>query len=206
MTKYPQHTFTGRNVDVFNLDHADIHIDDIAHALSMICRFGGHTTFHYSVAQHSVYCAERMYGFTRDAEQALRALLHDANEAYLGDMIRPVKALPTMEVFRNAENAVQRTIYARYDVPTTPIEDDELLTAIDNGMLIMECQQVFRPGWVPSTAYSLHSTHPVRDDWLVDIRMWTPDMAERQFLDQFFRFNHQMKNLHHARQFHARSQ
>lgn len=77
-------TFTGNKVYPLDLRPSEIDISDIAQALSMQCRFAGHTKFHYSIAQHSVYCAQL-------AEHKLEALLHDASEAYLVDLPRPVK-------------------------------------------------------------------------------------------------------------------
>ena len=80
--------FTGTKI---NIKHPTVHmikIDDIAHALSQICRFGGHTKRLYTVAQHSVLVAEL-------APPHLKryALLHDATEAYLGDVIKPLKVI-----------------------------------------------------------------------------------------------------------------
>ena len=63
-----------------------VDIVDIAHALSLTCRWTGHTRYHYSVAQHSWY-----FSYLVPKEFALSALLHDASEAYLGDMNRPLK-------------------------------------------------------------------------------------------------------------------
>ncbi len=83
-------TYTGGSINVLKPDSGDIFIEDIAHALSNMCRFGGHTTRFYSVAEHCIRCAE-MVG----PENALAALLHDASEAYLVDVPSPVKvAIP----------------------------------------------------------------------------------------------------------------
>lgn len=79
-------TFTGKYIDPLNPDPALICIEDIAHALSMLPRFGGHTQRFYSVAQHSISCCE-----WAPAEHKLAALLHDASEAYLLDIPSPVK-------------------------------------------------------------------------------------------------------------------
>jgi hypothetical protein len=71
---------------------ADIRARDIAHALAGINRFGGHLRCYYSVAQHSVLVAALLWQRTRDRRATLAALLHDAHEAYTGDIKQPVKA------------------------------------------------------------------------------------------------------------------
>lgn len=99
-------TFTGQQVEPYNLDWRKVSIVDIAHALSRICRFAGHTAGFLSVAEHSV---EVSYLVLR-SELALTALLHDASEAYLGDMVRPLKRLPQMAPYREAEERAHAAI------------------------------------------------------------------------------------------------
>lgn len=80
----------------FDLDHpraADVRAADIAHALAGINRFGGHLRVFYSVGQHSILAAVLLWRRTRDRTATLAALLHDAHEAYLGDIKAPVKRL-----------------------------------------------------------------------------------------------------------------
>lgn len=79
-------TFTGRCVSLYDPTPDMISLVDIAHALSHVCRFGGHTREFYSVAQHSC-----LVSYLAPAEWRLAALMHDATEAYLGDVIRPLK-------------------------------------------------------------------------------------------------------------------
>lgn len=79
-------TVTGKYVNVFDPKPEMFCIEDIAHALAMQPRFGGHLPHFYSVAQHSVYCS---HGIPDD--QALSGLMHDASEAYLMDIPRPIK-------------------------------------------------------------------------------------------------------------------
>lgn len=78
-------TFTGKKVFPFEPKVEDVDVADIIHALSNICRFGGHSKF-YSVAQHSVYVSHFC-----NPENALIGLLHDFTEAYVGDVVRPLK-------------------------------------------------------------------------------------------------------------------
>ena len=80
-------TFSGRQVYPLMPDSADVCLEDIAHALSMLCRFTGHSKVFYSVGQHSVLVSQ-----VCQPEHALIGLLHDATEAYLGDMGRPLKS------------------------------------------------------------------------------------------------------------------
>ena len=79
-------TFTGLYINVFSPTPEMICIEDIAHGLSNQCRFAGHLNKFYSVAQHSWHC----YTLVSD-EHKLAALLHDASEAYLCDMPKPIK-------------------------------------------------------------------------------------------------------------------
>ena len=70
----------------------DINIEDIAHNLSQICRFTGSTPGFYSVAEHSCIVADMVSGYDEGSmHYMLTALLHDAHEAYIGDIIRPIK-------------------------------------------------------------------------------------------------------------------
>lgn len=84
-------TCTRRYLDLSEPDFANLEPREIAHPLSLICRFGGHTPQHYSVAQHSVIASTIVRSDRPDLQ--LGALLHDAAEAYLGDLIRPIKWL-----------------------------------------------------------------------------------------------------------------
>ena len=97
-------THSGRQVNIASLDPATIHIGDIAHALTFLCRGGGHTDFFFPVARHCVYCAReaRARGYSR--EVVLACLLHDASEAYMVDLPSPIKdgLFPEYRIFLTA--------------------------------------------------------------------------------------------------------
>jgi hypothetical protein len=84
-------TSSGRFVDPLDADPADIVLEDIAHALANICRFGGHVKRHYSVAEHSINVARLLSDWGYGPHVALHGLMHDAAEAYLGDVVSPIK-------------------------------------------------------------------------------------------------------------------
>jgi len=84
-------TFTGKLVDVFDLRPEDVCIEDIAHALSQINRYGGHTAFPYSVGQHSTIMARELEYRRASNDICRQALLHDAAEAYISDLPQPIK-------------------------------------------------------------------------------------------------------------------
>ena len=86
-------THTGVAFDLVAPTAAMVKAEDLTHTLAHLPRFGGALRTHYSVAQHSVLCAALVWQRTRDRNAALVALLHDAHEAYLGDIKGPVKAL-----------------------------------------------------------------------------------------------------------------
>lgn len=107
-------TFTGRKVWPLDPRESDIDIRDIAHALSLICRFCGHTRLFYSVAQHSLIVADHLLRTTGNPTTALYGLLHDASEAYISDVSRPVKTSAEMTVYRAIERRLQHTVYRAF--------------------------------------------------------------------------------------------
>ncbi|MBA2706050.1 MAG: hypothetical protein H0U60_19605 [Blastocatellia bacterium] len=98
--------------DVFNPRREDIKIDSIAHALSNICRFNGNCKEFYSVAQHSVMVSKICL-----PNDALQGLLHDASEAYLGDVVQPLKRFSGMfDRYHELEHQLQEMIYSKFEV------------------------------------------------------------------------------------------
>lgn len=118
-------TFTGKTVNVFEPDMNVIDIKDIAHALSNLCRFGGHTRQFYSVAEHSVRVAREL----NSRSLQLTALLHDAAEAYLVDMPRPVKKyIAGYEMMENrVMEAIARRFKIQFPLPKQVIDADNML-------------------------------------------------------------------------------
>jgi uncharacterized protein len=100
-------TRSGARVDLLTPKPHQIHTADIAHSLANICRFNGHTSNHYSVAQHSL-----MVSAIVPPEDALAGLLHDATEAYVGDMVRPLKDL--LPAFSEIEHGIWLAICGRF--------------------------------------------------------------------------------------------
>ena len=163
-------TYTGRQFWPLAPRVDDIDIEDIAHALSLQCRFTGHVHEFYSVAQHCCLVAEKV-----PASDRLWALLHDAPEAYLIDLAKPVKKAPQLAGYRDAEDVLMNVIASRFGLPDCcPPSVEEA----DTRMLMTE-------------AHSLMTMHP---QWLVDapwtryaetIDPWTPQIAKIRFLNRF---------------------
>lgn len=129
-------TYTGAMFDPTSPDTDLIRIEDIAHALSMLCRANGHFTSFYSVGQHSINCMKEAAarGYSRNIQ--LACLLHDASEAYLADVTRPVKAhLPR---YLEIEAPLQEMIWSKW--LDTPLDEREreLVFQIDDAILAHE--------------------------------------------------------------------
>ena len=107
-------TFSGKTFDYEDPRPEMIAIEDIAHQLGNVCRFAGATAIHYSVAQHSIMVAglacEQVSLPERQPEIGLYGLLHDASEAYLGDVPAPWKHVVGMEYYRKMEERTMRAI------------------------------------------------------------------------------------------------
>jgi len=105
--------FSGRVVDPLRPDPAWIDPVDIAHSLGQLARYTGHMCEFYSVGEHSVHVSQAC-----DPEDALWGLLHDASEAYLGDMSTPLKHEPTFsDAYRVAESRLMAAICERFGLP-----------------------------------------------------------------------------------------
>lgn len=111
----------------------DIYIDDIARSLSKICRFNGHCHRHYSVAEHSVLVSKIL-----PPTLALAGLLHDATEAFMGDVTRPLKHM--LPNYQDMEHKLSQMIEARFGVSF----DDTLIKTADNIALCLEARLFYR--------------------------------------------------------------
>lgn len=132
-------TFSKRRFSPLSPKTEDIDITDIAHALSYLCRANGHFDRFYSVAQHSLNCAREAVSRGFDSKTALLLLLHDASEAYISDITRPVKlGLPE---YRLIEERLQKTIYKSFKlIPDEKMSECEKM--IDNVMLYAEFSEM----------------------------------------------------------------
>lgn len=150
----------------------EIHIHDIAHALGMACRYGGHTIRFYSVAEHSVHCASKAPGHLK-----LATLMHDASEAYLSDLIRPIKV--HMLNYKVIETQLERCIAGRFDLPW-PMPPE--VKALDEAIIADEKEQVMNPAPMP---YSQWKPVPPLG---VTLRFWPPAQAKFEFLKAFLQY------------------
>ena len=166
------HTFTGRFVNPLDLQPEDVDICDIAHALANQCRFSGHVKKFYSVADHSLICSKLV-----DPEFALDALLHDAAEAYLQDMARPLKHDPRFgQAYRGAEKRAEKVIAEVFGT-TFPILAE--IYVADNIALVTEARDLMHGTSSWSDSYRLI---PPMEDPIIPL---TPARAEEKFLKRF---------------------
>ena len=110
-----------------------IEITDIAHSLSMLCRANGHFKTFYSVGQHCINCAREAAARGHSRKVQLACLLHDASEAYLSDVTRPVKQ--ELPQYRLIEEPLQETIWFKYLGASLTEEETRQVFAIDDDVL-----------------------------------------------------------------------
>jgi len=166
-------TYTGRMFWPIDPRPEDVCIEDIVHALSMMRRYNGHCKKFYSVAEHSVIMSYHV-----STNDALWALLHDASEAYIADIVRPAKRFISgyKEVETRIMHVVCDAFRLQYDMP-------EGVHVADNAILSDEMNQIMGPK---------------PQDWALSypplgckIEGWSPKKAERKFIQRF-------NSLYHA--------
>lgn len=163
-------------VDFANIDALRVNIEDIAHALSMLCRFNGHTREFYSVAQHSV-----LVSYLVPAEFAMTALLHDAAEAYCGDVVSPLKEL--LPTYQAIHNNIERTIFnqlgVKYPAPACVREADIKALATEVRDLMPHN---------PALWHNIQDIEPHHET----IDPLLPHQAESQFMRRYFALQAQL--------------
>jgi len=186
---FPYHprimTYTGLLVNPFDLQADTIVLEDIAHGLACCNRFTGQAIKPITVAQHSVYVSRLVE--EHGARVALQGLLHDASEAYLGDVSKLVKHTPEMAWFRTIEDRAQAVIFRKFDCDKT---QHPAVTDADKLMLRYEAPRAFGYRW--QTVDNSVDNAPTTADEEARIGKWAPlnwRMAEDAFVAQYRRLD-----------------
>lgn len=167
-------TLTGKKLDPFNPTPDTVCIEDVAHALSNLCRFGGHCKRFYSVAEHSVRGTEFIIDEYEDLDLAFDFLMHDTSEYAFQDLVRPIKKqLPDYE---NAEHAMQKFLAGHFGFryPFVP-----LVHEIDNRMLVTEAVALLRDGPVENWHQGMLCAPIILEDAELG---WSPGRARLEFI------------------------
>jgi len=163
-------TFTNKQYHFLNQSESEVCIEDIAQALSMSCRYSGHVKRFYSVAEHSCILSDKVLEITGDESQAYDALLHDASEAYLTDIPRPIKSHLDnyFDIELLAEKCIQSALKCK------PMND--LIARLDTNIVRDEAEQLFVnvPSWAGD--YELVG---------IKVKGLNPEKARVEFMKRF---------------------
>ena len=180
-----QRMLSGRRLDLLDPSPLDIEVEDIAHGLARVARWNGQTTGEhaFSVAQHSVVVEEIAAHLQPGLEPRWRlaALLHDASEYVIGDMISPFKAALGFS-YKAFEARLEHAIAIRFGLPPhTPAEVKALIKQADRVSAGYEAVRL--AGFSPAEAESLFGRPP--SDLSVDIQPLAPGEAQARYLARF---------------------
>lgn len=175
-------TYSGQPFDLMEPRAADVRISDVAHHLARIARFSGATAgeYGYSVAQHSMLVAHILEVWGGDAQLQLEGLLHDAGEAYYGDITAPVLSAlrklgagEALTMLRGGVDAVVREAFGLAPVEPPLVKRADLVAlAIERKLLMAPCDRAWD---LPELA----------DTRWTGLFVESPTRAERQFLDRY---------------------
>jgi 5'-deoxynucleotidase YfbR-like HD superfamily hydrolase len=176
---------SGRRLDLLDPSPMDIEISDIAHGLARVARWNGQTTGEhgFSVAQHSLIvediAAYLLPGL--DAKWRLAALLHDASEYVIGDMISPFKAALGLN-YRTFEERLETAIHVRFGLPAqTPAPTKALIKQADRACAHFEAVQL--AGFSPAEALSLFG--PIPSGYSLKLVPMSPAQAQARYVQRF---------------------
>lgn len=169
-------TYSGVTFDLFRPRPEQVDLKDIAHALGMTCRYGGHCSRFYSVAEHSIHVS-RLVGSEPGLQSlAMCGLLHDAAEAYVGDVVSPIKR--HMTVFQVVEQRIMEAVLLRFGMsPYWPRWVSDLVHTADKVALRIEQGFLFDSIPMPDDVDTR--------DVIAELACWDPFNAEQAFLRRF---------------------
>ena len=156
-------TYSGRKFDPMKIAPEDVYLEDIAHALSLVCRGGGQIRWFYSVGQHSINCAHEALARGWSDRMALACLLHDASECYISDVIRPVKV--HLQNYLEIESMIMDAIWEKFHLDDLTDEENQKWKQIDNEILELELKTLMKGE---------------KDREIIPLSS-TPDLSERTF-------------------------
>lgn len=168
---------SGRLFDFLDPHGSDFGIDDIAQGLAHICRYAGQCRAFYSVAEHSILVADIAEDF------AYEALLHDAAEAFIGDITRPLKQL--LPEYKRIEAAVEDAIIERFGMDR---RFRDIVKRADLRVLAAEQAQVMAPGCADWAVEAGINPAPIQ------VRYLDPATAKRAFLSRFEKYQNERSN------------
>ena len=180
-----QRMLSGRRLDLLDPSPLDIEVEDIAHGLARVARWNGQTigAHAFSVAQHSLV-VEDIAAHIRPGladRWRLAALLHDAAEYVIGDMISPFKAALGYD-YKSFEARLEHAIHIRFGLPPeTPSEIKALIKQADRACAYFEAVQL--AGFNSDEAVTLFGPPP--KGYALTIEPWSPDQAQARYLERF---------------------
>ena len=162
-------TFTGLHFEFLDPKDEQIHIRDIAHSLAFTCRYTGHSSRFYSVAEHSLFVSYL-------AADPLAGLLHDASEAYITDIASPIK--PHLANYKELEDMIMGRIANKFGFKY-PLDGD--IKDCDATQLKTEAKYLLKSGGNPwAHLYPTRRAHGIKPICMA------PEEAEKAFLERFY--------------------
>lgn len=170
-------TYTGKHFDPTDPDMSLVDIRDIAHALSMTCRGNGHVQTFFSVGQHCIWCAKEAQARGYDRRVVLACLLHDAGEAYMSDVPRPLKSM--LPEYVAVEERLLHKTYEKYLGSDLTAEEAALVKAVDDDVLYYDLKELLHetmarevPQMKVGPDYTVVSFAQVEEEYIALFEQW----------------------------------
>ena len=171
-------TYTGEHFEPTDPDPKAIRIEDIAHALSLICRGNGHVRTFWSVGEHCINCAKEAQARSLSDRIVLACLLHDASECFMSDIPRPFKR--ELPEYREHEERLLEMIYEKFLGSPLTSEEQSQMKEIDDAMLWYDLEKLLgekQTGEIPHLHIDLdYTVRPFRE-------------VEKEYLELYYRYS-----------------